>query len=232
MLLCCLICNANINFLHLFILPHLFRSLLLFHLEPAKVFDDHTIETRPTQDDGYTAAIAVESVPSAIQRGGTKGSFGGRPMMPLVEHHSLSDSFGVGRRMNGSYGDRPHSSLPDMPGRRDGIGGNMNPIQRQRYGRLRQYATHGNHSQTARRIQFVPIPPGTIDFVLIDTPAGPKVSWAGFASNVQAGDYIVGIEGRDTRGLNSLVTTKLLNDKKRKIRVVAVRRVDSGEKEI
>jgi len=197
-----------------------------------EVFDDHTIETKPTQDDGYTVAIAVESVPSAIQRGGIKGSFSGRPMMPLVEYHSLSDSFGLGRRMNSSYGDRPHCSLPDMPGRRDGIGGIMSPVQRQRSGHLRQYATHGDHSQTARRIQFVPIPPGKIDFVLIDTPAGPKVSWAGFASSVQAGDYIVGIEGRDTRGLNSLVTTKLLNDKKRKSRVVAVRRVDSGENEI
>ena len=90
------------------------------------------------------------------------------------------------------------------------------------------FVSTGSHFQS-RKLLMLAIPPGSIDFVLADTAHGPKVTWAGFASNLQVGDYIVGIENKDTRGLNSMVVSKILNSKKRKRRVVAVRRIESDE---
>ena len=39
----------------------------------------------------------------------------------------------------------------------------------------------------------------------------------------------MGVENKDTRGLNAMVVTKLLNTKKRKSRIVTVRRIESDE---
>ena len=206
--------------------------------QPSEEFDDRTIETRPTHElSDYSFRIEkpaqsgfrgppVGSMPS--------GSFGGpQPRMPLVEHNSYD---GIGRISSSSpsFHQRPNHSLPDMPMRRGGGGVErrlpMPPFPQRRYERLEDNScvSSGSHFQS-RTLLMLPIPPGSIDFVLADTPNGPKVSWAGFASNLQVGDYIVGVENKDTRGLNSMVVTKLLNTKKRKARVLAVRRIESDE---
>lgn len=206
---------------------------------PSEVFDDRTIETRPTHEfSDYS--FTIEKPAQSGFRGppvGSKhsGSFGGsqQPRMPLVEHNSYD---GIGRISSSSpnFHRRPNHSLPDMPMRRGG--GGMErimpkpPFPQRRYERLEDNScvSSGSHFQS-RTLLMLPIPPGSIDFVLADTPNGPKVSWAGFASNLQVGDYIVGVENKDTRGLNSMVVAKLLNSKKRKTRVVAVRRIESDE---
>ena len=107
----------------------------------------------------------------------------------------------------------------------------MPPLQQRRYERIAEansFVSSASHFQS-RKMLVLPVPPGTVDFVLIDTPNGTRVSWAGFASNLKVGDYVVGVENKDTRGLNAMVVTKLLNTKKRKSRVVTVRRIETDE---
>lgn len=151
--------------------------------------------------------------------------------MPLVEHHSYD---GIGRIPSISSNNhlRPHTSLPDMHRRRgDGMGRAMPPLQQRRYKRIAEAnscVSSASHFQS-RKMLVLPVPPGTVDFILVDTPNGTKVSWAGFASNLKVGDYVVGVENKDTRGLNAMVVTKLLNTKKRKSRIVTVRRIESDE---
>ena len=199
-------------------------------------FDDHTIETRPTHElSEYSITLeqqASKGLPSGMHSMNS-GSFGGLPQrrMPLVEHHSYD---GIGRIPSISSNNhlRPHSSLPDMHRRRgNGVERAMPPLQQRRYERIAEAnscVSSASHFQS-RKMLVLPVPPGTVDFVLVDTPNGTKVSWAGFASNLKVGDYVVGVENKDTRGLNAMVVTKLLNTKKRKSRIVTVRRIESDE---
>ena len=205
----------------------------------SEVFDDRTIETRTTHEfSDYS--FHIERPSQSDFRGPSAGSIHGdffegsqQPRMPLVEHDSYD---GIGRIPSSSlsFHKRPNHSLPDMPMRRGGSGLERRvptpPFPQRRYERFEDNSCVTSASQIqSRKLLMLPIPPGSIDFVLVDTLNGVKVSWAGYASNLQVGDYIVGVENKDTRGLNSMVVAKLLNSKKRKTRVVAVRRIESDE---
>jgi hypothetical protein len=197
-----------------------------------EAFDDHTIETRPTHELSDYSITLEQQASRGLPSGMNSGSFGwpSQGRAPLVEHHSYD---GMGRipSVSSHYNPRPHSSLPDMHRRRgDGMERAMPPLQQRRYERIdaNSYVSSASHFQS-RKMLVLPVPPGTVDFVLIDTPNGTRVSWAGFASNLKVGDYVVGVENKDTRGLNAMVVTKLLNTKKRKSRVVTVRRIESDE---
>ena len=196
-------------------------------------FDDHTIETRPTHELSEYSITLEQQASRGLPSGMNSGSFGGPPQrrMPLVEHHSYD---GMGRipSIPSNHHPRPHGSLPDMHRRRgDGMERTMPPLQQRRYERIadaNSFVSSASHFQS-RKMLVLPVPPGTVDFVLVDTPNGTRVSWAGFASNLRVGDYVVGVENKDTRGLNAMVVTKLLNTKKRKSRVVTVRRIETDE---